>query len=132
VNIRNSVVLAAVGAALAGGLGLAPTAAAAQAMPSASQSCWYGGTHTTTGGRMQYYECRRNYQGRIQSSIKMRVEDTRTDGYCVRGDGRIGNSPRTAGLRLRVTDCSTGTWTSWRISGWWNGLQAYEYVYRVR
>lgn len=132
VNIRNSIVLAATGAALASGLAVAPTATAAQATPSTSQSCWYGGTHTTTGGRIQYYECRRSYGGRTQSSVKIRVEDTRTDGYCVRGDGRIGNSSATAGRRVRVTECSTGSWTSWHASGWWNGSQAYEYVYRTR
>lgn len=131
-NIRNSVVLAAAGAALAGGLGFAPVAAAAQAVPSAGQSCWYGGTHKITGGRMQYYECRRTYKGKTQSSIKIRVGDTRTDGYCVRGRGDIGNSKKTAGHRVYVQDCSTGGWTAWKRSGWWNGKQGYEYVYRVR
>ncbi|MFE2499482.1 hypothetical protein [Streptomyces scopuliridis] len=99
---------------------------------SASQNCWYGGTHTINGGKMQYHECRRTYMGRTQSSIKIRVQDTRTDGYCVRGRGDIGNSASTAGRRVYVTDCTTNSsWSAWKQSGWWNGNQGYEYVYRV-
>jgi hypothetical protein len=81
---------------------------------------------------MQYYECRRTYRGKTQSSITIRVGDTRTDGYCVRGRGDIGNSKSTAGHRVYVQDCTTGGWTAWKRSGWWNGNQGYEYVYRVK
>ncbi|MEU2556437.1 hypothetical protein ABZ589_32960 [Streptomyces sp. NPDC013313] len=129
-KIRKGVVAAVAGLALGtGAAGTPTTSSLAAPLTTRSQNCWYGGTHTTGGAKMQYYECRRTYQGRIQSSIKIRVIDTTNDGMCAFGRGDIGNSKTSAYPRVFARSCTTGAWSAWEISGWWNGNQGYEYVY---
>ncbi|MEV6423500.1 hypothetical protein [Streptomyces sp. NPDC051662] len=130
--------LAAATLALSAGLVAAPSASAGTTAQSprqdtsASQSCWNGSAVRITGGMLQYQECRRTYGGTTQSSLNIRVQDTRTDGYCAEGRGDIGNSANSAGRRVWVTDCSTnGSWSAWKRSGWWNGNEGYVYLYLV-
>lgn len=137
--------LAAASTTLGAALAIAPAAGAAAA-PSASaasyQQCWYGGTHTAEhggGAQMQYYECRRGTERKSQqSSIKIRVIDTRDhDGKCGRAYGKVGYTwvdrkgkehPYDVHLRVRVESCTTGHWSAWKRSGWWNGNQGFETV----
>jgi hypothetical protein len=133
-NIRSRLVLASAGLALSGTLAAVPAADAFAGEPSAptasaAQSCWSGGTHTTGGAKMQYNECRRTYNGRTQTSITIRVEDTKTDGMCGWARGEIGNTQSSAYTRVTARSCTTGGWSAWTRSGWWNGTQGYEYVY---
>lgn len=104
-----------------------PDGAAAHALPAGvtSQQCWSNGIRTKTA-RLAYTECRRVYNGRTQSSIGMRV--LTLGPLCAYGVGKIGDSPRTAGTRVKVSKCIPGVWSSWKISGWWNGNDAYEYL----
>ncbi|WP_030802193.1 hypothetical protein [Streptomyces sp. NRRL S-337] len=137
-----SVAVAAATMALGAGLALAPSAHAAtdktpthaapesftaHALPAGvtSQQCWNNEIKTTTA-RLAYTECRRVYNGRTQSSIGMRVLALRP--LCAYGTGRIGDSPSTAGTRVKVRRCIPGAWSDWKISGWWNGNDAYEYL----
>ncbi|MEV6740774.1 hypothetical protein AB0N14_29040 [Streptomyces sp. NPDC051104] len=106
----------------------APDGATAHALPAGvtSQQCWSHGIKRWNA-RLAYTECRRIYNGRTQSSIGMRVMNLGSTA-CVRGVGKIGDSPRTAGTRVKVSICRPMVWSSWKISGWWNGNDAYEYL----
>ncbi|MEV6028763.1 hypothetical protein [Streptomyces sp. NPDC052036] len=135
-GMHRLITLTTAGAALGAALFALPATSASASAPEAarvtmSQNCWSGGTHSTGGATMQYYECRRTHGGKVQTSISIRVKDTKNDGMCGMARGEIGNDAHSAYPRVHAKSCKTGGWSAWTRSGWWNGHQGYEYVYVV-
>ncbi|GLZ14090.1 hypothetical protein Acsp04_43250 [Actinomadura sp. NBRC 104425] len=112
----------------------AASQAGASSAATLGQMCWQGRPVSIRGARMEYYECRRDIRGTQQTSIAIRVKDTRRDGKCAVARGAIGYTwnKRSVRTRVRVVSCTAGHWSAWRRSGWWNGNQGYEYVYLRR
>lgn len=101
-------------------------------------NCWYDSKSYQGAAEMQYWECRRTYGGKVQSSVKVRVRDTSQDRKCAYVDVRIGYQNADGSVKKTTKHwrrfhhtCTTGGWSSWKRSGWWNGDQAWEVVYAI-